>query len=538
MHTFNNNPYLTKSKSKTMKKTLLLLSVIALPVMMSAQVSEPPTNVKWEPGVYALQISPNGQWILSSAGDMSIYETATGKNVYYDGMQVTTGTGIANNGTAVGYESGQYGKMVVNGKLIEPEALSGYEFCPISGISADATRVAGMVTNPKGGETLWVPFVADLDAQGNMGEITILPYPEKDFLGGIPTYSTADCLTYDGKVILGNYYDWTGKYIVPIVYFEGEDGTWSYVCPSEPLFNPEGIELPANPYWNEPYLPEPEEFMTGLYKTQYLQAYEEWMAGLGDEPDPKEYMSEENWEIYKGYLENWEVWYESEGVKLADYEKVFTEVLKTSPSFELNDFAMHPYGEFIMVKGGMLDASGERMERIYKFNLNTSDYEVIEAPSPAYFPCQILPDGTTLLTMSQDQDPNTLMYLPDQNKFMTITEFLGDAYPEVASWLKDNFPFNLGHVSMSEDYSVIAGGLLPDDLIDYDYETADFYYSSYIITNLDLSGVEAIEVAPEDGLYRVYNLQGVKVLETKEKSAVTQLPTGIYVVNGKKVMLQ
>lgn len=39
-----------------------------------------------------------------------------------------------------------------------------------------------------------------------------------------------------------------------------------------------------------------------------------------------------------------------------------------------------------------------------------------------------------------------------------------------------------------------------------------------------------------DGRYRVYNLQGVLILDTDDYSAVERLPRGLYIVNGKKIL--
>lgn len=41
-----------------------------------------------------------------------------------------------------------------------------------------------------------------------------------------------------------------------------------------------------------------------------------------------------------------------------------------------------------------------------------------------------------------------------------------------------------------------------------------------------------------DGLISVYNLQGVKVLETRDASAIRELNKGIYIINGKKVAVK
>lgn len=58
-------------------------------------------------------------------------------------------------------------------------------------------------------------------------------------------------------------------------------------------------------------------------------------------------------------------------------------------------------------------------------------------------------------------------------------------------------------------------------------------------TKVSLEGQAGVEdlIAPVDDTYHVFNLQGVKVLETKDASAVSSLPSGIYIINGKKVLL-
>lgn len=51
------------------------------------------------------------------------------------------------------------------------------------------------------------------------------------------------------------------------------------------------------------------------------------------------------------------------------------------------------------------------------------------------------------------------------------------------------------------------------------------------------SGIRSL-TEDKDGIYKAYNLQGVKVLETKDSQQVNSLPQGIYVVNGKKVYVK
>ena len=40
------------------------------------------------------------------------------------------------------------------------------------------------------------------------------------------------------------------------------------------------------------------------------------------------------------------------------------------------------------------------------------------------------------------------------------------------------------------------------------------------------------------GNYKVYNINGVKVLETKDKSALESLPSGLYIIIGKKTLIK
>ena len=68
------------------------------------------------------------------------------------------------------------------------------------------------------------------------------------------------------------------------------------------------------------------------------------------------------------------------------------------------------------------------------------------------------------------------------------------------------------------------------------------YVGTFYLTNLTIyteksSGVEA--VAPvENGRTVVFNLHGIKVLDTDNKAEVYDLPAGIYIVNGKKIAVK
>lgn len=49
------------------------------------------------------------------------------------------------------------------------------------------------------------------------------------------------------------------------------------------------------------------------------------------------------------------------------------------------------------------------------------------------------------------------------------------------------------------------------------------------------SGVKAVGIT-DDGSFKVYNMNGVKVLDSQNKESLESLPAGLYIINGKKVI--
>lgn len=65
-----------------------------------------------------------------------------------------------------------------------------------------------------------------------------------------------------------------------------------------------------------------------------------------------------------------------------------------------------------------------------------------------------------------------------------------------------------------------------------------FYMTNVVLSTTNPAGVDAVEVAPVVNHWTVYNLMGVKVLDTDNEAAVNELANGIYVINGKKVAIR
>lgn len=518
-----------------MKEKILLLTGIALSLGAFAQVTTPPEGVNFKEGFYANKISPNGEWIVNIAGDVSLYNVATGQKTAYPGNGIGQGNAIADNGMMVGSVN-DVATVMWEGETYYPEVFTPYYFCNINGITPDCTRITGYV-NGLDVEQMWVPFVADIDAQGNVSGLTILPYPDTDVFGGSPLKATGVWISNDGKTIVGDVADFRGMYDYPIVYTEDESGEWSYSLPSESLFNPTGIYLPENPEWNEPVFPEPVNFMHGPKKILYQQACENYTNYGGEEPDPLDYMDDVEKEQYSEAYNFYYLWAQDHQAAINEYFQIYEEVLSTSPSFAMNDIALKGTGDIFAQAATIRDATSEDRGRIYKFNLTTGEYTLLFGPYEGLVPLQILPDGAMITALPVTQASTSYIVTPNSNEFKSIQELIMEKYPEIANWMDLNFPNFCGYVHASDDLSVICGGLVPDDFLNYDPDTATYYYSSYILTDMELSGVKAVERELNDGVYRVYNIQGVKVLETKNPTMLNNLPKGVYIVNGKKVML-
>ena len=75
----------------------------------------------------------------------------------------------------------------------------------------------------------------------------------------------------------------------------------------------------------------------------------------------------------------------------------------------------------------------------------------------------------------------------------------------------------------------------------YDYDEEDFVLDSKTVFGeyADASsGIENVVTGKTDNGFKVYNLQGILILDTLNSADLSSLPAGLYIINGKKHLLR
>lgn len=534
------------------------------------------------PEGYGSKISRNGNVIAGQliSGSTFSRNNETGLEKVYFECFLGNGNCISDNGIIVGSDMNS-GKAIFmkDGVITRIPVLEKFIMSDFYGITRDETRVCGIVMNPNLNNTdytdpdfegmMYIPVYCDISSDGEVQEPVFLPHPDKDFFGLTPQYCTAVWISDDGKTIAGQVIDDTGFYIYPIVYKEAEDGQWSYSLPSESLFNPDNLPIPRFPKADY-YVPDIYDFISSPEKREeFTQDYEAWTES-GDDPDMNPfdnlqlYMSQEEedayWEAYYTYLQESQEYNE----KVDQYYNELFKFTQTCAFFSQNIMALKPDGSTlatsrthsILVEGSLFPIY---FCTPYVFNLEDNTYTVVNASYSSLNTNQVLPDGTIVaaspaggMYSADATPPHSYVMLPGQDDFIPIQDYIQVLNPTYAQWMYDNLFHSViigqsveggfiekemvvsGLVSVSDDFSVISGGV---DGYSFDY-TDNAMYFTYIFTDVKGAGVESVATQDENGMFRVWNLQGVNVLNTTDSSEINSLMPGIYIVNGKKVLVK
>ena len=515
-----------------MKKTQIALLGAFISFGAFAQTSTEPIFL---PNYYSVKISPNGKWMGSMTGGATMYNIETGESFPYQEIYLGLGNTIADNGLTVG-SLNDIAKIMSDGRSTTPVPLREFYFSEISAITRDATRITGIVNNPQPSETSFIPFYCDLDEDGTVGEVHMLPYPELDFFNCAPQFVTAVWISDDGHTIIGQVLDWRGDYEYPIIYEEDANGEWKYSLPTKQYFNPEDIDIPFNPWLNEPVFPDAVDFMDLDSREIYEEELANAVMGWGEYPDPLDYMTQEQVDEFIAAIDAYNEWFYSIQDKIDDYLDAYYFIVDSSPNFNANEMALHPNGEFCAFGGGYItDKENRNMSgRIFKFSGENWDMEVLDIPINDLYPSQILSDGTMVACTPMMSVPTTYLQLPGQDEFIYLADYLQGTHPTYAAWIEENLVNGCGLVSISDDMEVYSGGILFIHLNDLDEDSPE--YDTYIFGKPGGAKVNDLQI-DGDTTYTVYNMQGILVMKTKDINDVNALPKDIYLINGKKFVV-
>lgn len=556
------------NKLSIMKKLLFPFLALSLVTPVLAEELDNWDGVDIIPEFYAHKMSHDGVQIVGESADGATvyYNDVTGEAYYYANCSYGLGTPIADNGWVVGSElldsDSQTNKAVImaNGKITSPDLFKNYVTSNIHSITPDGSRVCGVIGTGEGPTNL--PFYCDIDENGNFGELKLLPTPEKDFFNTRPQYCTATWISQDGKTIAGQVLVSSGFFSYPVLYRENEEGIWSMSFPSESLFNPRNMPIPQ-PIgdFEEEYpgitYPEPTDFMNEEQLEAWNEAYHIWETNnFAEEFSPynniDDFLTSEEVQKYNEQL----VEYESATIEYSErwenYNQEMLDLADSSVLFGRNMMALSADGKWLASSGevpGTDIPAGEEMAYYYvpyRFNLETGEIDKIGIDNMDLITNQVFADGSVLCATPAAAilPPSSYIYQQSKAEMISILDYMYEVNSKFANWMETYLSGEIqvgensyqkatitGLVSASEDLSSICGGVVFSAL------GGEMYFITYLMTDLE-AGVEELTADPSfKGVYTVYNLNGVKVLETRDASSLKNLEKGIYIINGKKVVL-
>lgn len=198
------------------------------------------------------------------------------------------------------YQNGEWVALPIPEEIHKPGMMS-----QADDITPDGKRICGVLAAAGFGSdgTMIKPCIWDMKADGTYGDPVLLPCPELDFTGRAPQYVTARAMSADGKTIIGQVVDYSGFYLLPIVYKQNAEGEWSYDVICKNLVYNEEIEWPVIP--NEPKEVDPTLYMDEASKAAYEQAVadhdaavDEYWAKQWAGEDPGEYPEDVDLSLY------------------------------------------------------------------------------------------------------------------------------------------------------------------------------------------------------------------------------------------------
>lgn len=552
-----------------MKKHYFTIAALLVPVFLcNAQDMQEIEGVPVLVDFYCHRTSTDGTQLVGEAEDGSTVYYNIPENKFYNYPDCTFGRGnvVSDEGTVVGCQllesdtQSTVGVLMKDGVITIPSILKGYMSSDIHSITPDGQRICGVIGNSGSGQSHF-PFYCDKDANGNFSEVKFLPYPKEDFFGDVPQYCSATCMSEDGKTIVGQVIDSHGAFIYPIQYTENEKGEWNYYYPSKSLFNTENLPLPEPFKEFDMEEPEPTNWMDEKEKEEWEAAKLKWeQNSFAPEYSPYDhlewFLTDEEIMEYEAALAEYEEAAEKYNEQYFSFWEQYYAILDCSVGFERNSMALSPNGQW-MASAQVLDFIPEDsmdyieiLYRPYRFNLVKDENIALADAEYNLGISQVFDNGDVICVtpVASVLPPRSWLYINSEKKLISIEDYIKDVNPTYGKWYENNlyayipvaenedgsFSFTwatiTGLVTANEDMTMLVGAII-GDAIDFGANL------SYIFTGLP-AGVEGIEAESSIAeSYTVYNLQGVKVMTTKERGDLINLSKGIYIINGKKVII-
>ena len=494
---------------------------------MSAQ------TMKELPGLRYHAMSENGKWMLTvEQGWIGILNTETDDFQQYGGGDIGYNLGIGNmvtnDGFLVGNIDGKPSILDIEKKEWKqlPVKEGDVYHSTANAITNSRKYIVGYIGNSKGfGNTRIEPVIWTMNSDGTYGEYEKLPYPEKDFTGVAPMYIHPNCISEDGTVIAAQLMRQDNE-CLPMVYRKAEDGTWTYEVYDKGLCE-EGLEFPEFPT-EEPVEPSYYDYMSQEEANAYKQdsiEYEDslWAHNIGESterptyyPDPKYYMTEDNLNQYNEAWNNYVALIDEYSKKLRDFRNFYYE--HVTPNFYAqNVFRLSTNGKYYATTcvKGWSGTVGDAALFTVDETLKAHDYE-----DRLYGNC-VTNDGDFFVSNTA----TAYVYPANSTEKVTLIDWLkSKGETEAAEWLSDR---ETGTAICSGDGRVISG-----------FYGAPGNYTSWII-KLDETptGITDIE---QDGNSHVkaYDLQGRIVAEGEYNEVRNNLKRGIYIINGRKIVVK
>lgn len=499
------------------------------------------------------RVSPNSNWAVSYAYDViQILDLQNGGDpIAYTDMKVGVGNYVSNDGIVLASDATtDQAKYWKDGKWYEMTDGS-YAMSFSNAITPDGSRIVGAVSPAdfEGYDGLMlVPCYWDRQSDGTYQGPNLIPCPTRDLSGLKPQYVTGVYVSDDGKTVAGQMIEWKGDLAYPYVFRQAEDGTWSYEFLIKDLFEGESIQVPESPGEG----PEPTEYMTDEESAAYTKALNQWLLinantdwpDYSTYPDYENYMTDEESAAYTKALRSWSNSYNTYIAKWRDY-------LAAVPNIGLNDLVMTGDGKTYI---SSMNYKGQSGPLVINLEDNSYEFLVQEGGSPIVTSATNAGD---ILGYSSSWEVKQAYIIPAGEKtFIPLHDYITSVNPELGKWVHNNLYHDVlfgvewdsemgtwvdhlfagyatGMPFTNPDFSLIALSVEED----WSWQESGAMTVGYLFSRDATLGVESLVEENIEGVYRVFNLQGVKLLETKDASEVNNLPSGIYVVNGKKILL-